>query len=89
MQTLIRQGWSQFAVVASGLCGVLVALRIAFMPNVGEFYAREFLVPRIADRYGFHFWMVQVTRDGHSSESPGIVTVNPRRGVCAYGRATG
>ena len=70
-------GWSQFAVVASGLGGVLMVLWIAFMPNVEEFYVREFLVPRIADRYGFQFGMVQVTRDGQSHESPGIVMVNP------------
>ena len=39
-------------------------------------YVREFLVPGIADRYGFLFGMVQLRRDGHPYESPGIVAVN-------------
>ena len=77
MRPLIRLGWSQFAVVAGGLGGVLVVLWIAFMPSVEEFYTREFLVPPLADRYGFEFGSVQVTRDGHSYECPGIVAVKP------------
>src|SRR3954470_6802898 len=77
MRPLIRLGWSQFAAVAGGLGAVLVVLWLAFMPNVEEFYTREFFVPRIADRYGFQFGLVQVTRDGHSYESPGIIVVNP------------
>ena len=54
-----------------------MVLWIAFMPNVEEFYTREFLVPRIADRYGFQFGMVQITRDGRSYMSPCVVTVSP------------
>jgi hypothetical protein len=76
VRSLIRLGWSHYAVVAGGLGGVLVVLWIAFMPNVEDFYIREFLVPRIGERYGFQFGMVQVTRDGHTYETPGIVTVN-------------
>jgi len=89
MRPLIRLGWSQFAVVAGGLGGVLVVLWIAFMPNVEEFYTREFLVPRLADRYGFEFGTVQVTRDGHSYESPGIVAVKPEGPFARMGVRSG
>jgi hypothetical protein len=65
------------AVVASGLGAVLLVVWIAFMPSIEEFYVREFLLPRIADRYGFQLGMVQVSRVGHSYESPGIVNVRP------------
>ena len=85
VRTPIGLGWPQFAAVAGGLGGVLAILWIAFMPNVEEFYAREFLVPRIADRYGFQFEMLQVTRDGHSYEFPGIVTVNPEGAFARMG----
>ncbi len=85
MRTLIRLGWSQFTVVAGGLAGVLIVLWIAFMPNMEEFYTREFFVPRIADRYGFQFGMVHVTREGHSYESPGIVTVQPEGAFARMG----
>jgi hypothetical protein len=61
----------------SGLGAVLVVLWIAFMPEVEEFYTREFLLPQIADQYGFQFGMVQVNRDGRSYMSPGIVSVTP------------
>ena len=89
MRPLIRLGWSQFAVVAGGLGGVLVVLWIAFMPNVEEFYTREFLVPRLADRYGFEFGTVQVMRDGHSYESPGIVAVKPEGPFARMGVRSG
>jgi hypothetical protein len=89
MRTLIRLGWSQFTVVASGLGGILLVLWIAFMPNVEEFYAREFLLPQIADRYGFQFGRVQVSRDGQSYESPGIVSVSPDRAAAGMGLRPG
>ena len=49
----------------------------AFARDVEEFYAREFFLPRISERYGFQFGMVQVSRDGYSYRSPGIVSVSP------------
>ena len=78
MRTLIRLGWSHFAVVASGVGTVLLVVWIAFLPSWEEFYVREFALPRIADRYGFQFGMVQVSRDGRLYMSPGIVSVRPR-----------
>ena len=89
MRTLIQLGWSQFAVVVGGLGGVLAALWIACMSGVEEIYAREFLVPRLADRYGFQFGLVQVTRDGHSYESPGFVTVKPEGVLARMGVRSG
>ena len=74
---MIRLGWSQLAVVTSGLGALLIVVWIAVMPQLEEWYAREFLLPRMADRYGFQFGMVQVSRDGHSYVSPGIVSVRP------------
>lgn len=56
---------------------MLLVVWILFMPEVEEFYTREFLLPQIADRYGFSFGMVQVSRDGRSYMSPGIVSVTP------------
>ena len=55
MRTLIRLGWAQLAVVAGSLVAVLLVVWIAFVPEVEEFYAREFLLPRISERYGFQF----------------------------------
>lgn len=77
MRPVIRLGWSQFAVLASGLGALLLVVWIAFMPQLEELYAREFLLPRIADRYGFQFGTVHVSRDGHSYVSPGVVSVHP------------
>ena len=78
MRTPIRLGWSHFAVVASGVGTVLLVVWIAFLPSWEEFYVREFALPRIADRYGFQFGMVQVSRNGRSYMSPGIVSASPR-----------
>ena len=89
MRALIRLEWSHFAVVAGSLCGVLLIMWIALMPAVEEFYVREFLVPRLADRYGFQFGIVQVTRNGHSYGSPGIVSVSPEGTFARMGVRSG
>jgi hypothetical protein len=73
--SLIRLGSSQLAIIGSGLGTVLAVVWIAFMPQLEELYAREFVLPRIADRYGFQFGMVQVRGAGESYLSPGIVSV--------------
>ena len=85
MRTLIRLGWAQLAVVAGSLVAVLLVVWIAFVPEVEEFYAREFLLPRISERYGFQFGMVQVSRDGYSYGSPGIVSVSPNGAFARMG----
>jgi hypothetical protein len=73
----IRLGSSELAIVGSGVGTVLAVLWIAFMPQLEELYVRDSVLPRIADRYGFQFGMVQVRRDGESYLSPGIVSVSP------------
>jgi hypothetical protein len=89
VRTQIRLGWSHLALVASGLATVLVVVWIAFMPAWEEFYVREFALPRIADRYGFQFGMVQVSRDGQSYLSPGIVSVSPDGALARMGVRAG
>ena len=77
MRNVIRLGWPQLAIVAGSLGALLVVTGIAFMPQLQDVYAREFLLPRMADQYGFQFGKVHVSCDGDSYFSPGIVSVRP------------
>jgi hypothetical protein len=72
---LIRLGWSQLAVVSSGVATMLLVWWIVFMPTLQELYVREVALPRIADRYGFEFGTVRFSRDNVSYEWPGFVNV--------------
>jgi hypothetical protein len=81
----MRLGWSQFALVSTGFGVVLIVLFLAFMPNVEEFFAREFFLPGMADRYGFQLGTLQATRDGQSYTFPGIVMVHPDGALARMG----
>ena len=85
MRPVIHLGWSQLAVVTSGVGTVLMVVGIAFMPQLEELYVREFLLPRMADRYGFRIGMLQVSHDGHSCASHGIVSVRPDGAMARLG----
>ena len=75
--SLIRLGWSHLAVVAAGLATVLVVVWITFMPSVEQFYALEFALPRLQQRYGFQFGTLKVSRDNVTYEWEGILSVAP------------
>lgn len=55
------------------------------MPSWEDFYAREFGLPRLEDRYGFQLGTVTFTRRGIVEEQPGIVSVNPSGALATMG----
>jgi hypothetical protein len=88
--SLIRLGWSHLTVVAAGLATVLAVVWITFMPSVEQFYALEFALPRLQQRYGFQFGKVKFSRDNVTFEWEGILSVEPagelgRMGVRRHG----
>jgi hypothetical protein len=85
MHGLIRLGWSHFAIVCSGVAMVLLVCWMALMPTLQELYITEFALPRIAERYGFEFGTVTLSRDNVRYELPGFVSVNPAGEIARMG----
>jgi hypothetical protein len=62
-------------IVAAGLATVLAVVWITFMPSLEQFYALEFALPRLQQRYGFQFGTVKFSRDNVTYEREGILSV--------------
>jgi hypothetical protein len=82
---MIRLAWWHFAIVASGLLTVLAVVWIALMSSWADFYAREFGLPRLEEKYGFDWGTVTLTRRGVVEELLGVVSVNPSGDLAKLG----
>ena len=82
---IIRLAPSHFVIVCGGLLTILAVVSIAFMPSWTDFYAREFGLPRLEEKYGFDWGTVTLTRRGVVEELRGVVSINPSGDLAKMG----